>query len=373
MQPCTEPDLQMASCGCAQSSFGFLPPQGQEGSPRAQVRATRSPRSPLCPWSQLGPAPGRTQTPQHKSPPCPSAHRPPKHLPGGSSASGSFWNEEKVLVWGLAAPLSWVSVPISSTADMCPWLGGTGRVPAEPRDGAQQGTQPPHPAAPLHVSWCQVPCQWDVPPHLGSAPSPPAGAFQGFPGSVGTAPRASRHRRDTLGTAQAVQDPRSDPLPPGHAQRTGCIAKGAAAAGVGAGRSCSAPRCPHFPAPQCPDRCLARQGTSAGHLRGGDGDQSWWGGRRAAPRFPAPWRCRPSKLSDGWGAFVSHAGGWLTASSSRWRIKRKPPTGWKQAEEKETFLSRQGQIPPRVGAITSGSSPPGPPTGSGASEPRPPS
>lgn len=88
---------------------------------------------------------------------------------------------------------------------------GTGRLPAEPRDGAQQGTRPPHPAAPLRVPWCQVPCQRDVPPQLGSAPSPPAGAFQGFPRSVGTAPRASRHRRDTVGTAQAVQDPLSDP------------------------------------------------------------------------------------------------------------------------------------------------------------------
>lgn len=46
------------------------------------------------------------------------------------------------------APLSWVSVPISSTTDVCPQSGGTSRVPAEPRGGAQQGTRPPRPAAP---------------------------------------------------------------------------------------------------------------------------------------------------------------------------------------------------------------------------------
>lgn len=88
---------------------------------------------------------------------------------------------------------------------------------------------------------------------------------RGFQGAWGQPPEPA----GTAGTLWARHKQcRIHAVTPGHAQRTGCLAKGAAAAGVGAGRSCSAPRCPHFPTPQCPDRCLARQGTPARWGRG---------------------------------------------------------------------------------------------------------
>lgn len=190
----------------------FPPSPRTGGSPRAQVRAIRSPWSPSCPLSQLGPAPGRTQTPSTTSPPHAHPLPVPQTPSWGLFCLGELLERGKGACVGARSSSVLGQRPHLQHRRRVPMAGeGTGRLPAEPRDGAQQGTRPPHPAAPLRVPWCQVPCQRDVPPQLGSAPSPPAGAFQGFPRSVGTAPRASRHRRDTLGTAQAVQDPRSDP------------------------------------------------------------------------------------------------------------------------------------------------------------------
>lgn len=205
--------------------------------------------------------------PQHnKSPPVPIRSPSPRHLPGGSSASGSFWNEEKVLVWGLVAPLSWVSVPISSTADVCPWLGraqgGSLQSPEMVPSRGHGHLTPLHPSvsrgakSPASGTFL---LSWDQPHPHQQEPS------RGFQGAWGQPPEPA----GTAGTLWARHKQcRIHSVTPGHAQRTGCLAKGAAAAGVGAGRSCSAPRCPHFPAPQCPDRCLARQGTPARWGRG---------------------------------------------------------------------------------------------------------
>lgn len=204
--------------------------------------------------------------PAQQVPPMPIHSPSAKHLPGGSSASGSSWNEEKVLVWGLVAPLSWVSVPISSTADVCPWLGraqgGSLQSPEMVPSRGHGHLTPLHPSvsrgakSPASGTFL---LSWDQPHPHQQEPS------RGFQGAWGQPPEPA----GTAGTLWARHKQcRIHAVTPGHAQRTGCLAKGAAAAGVGAGRSCSAPRCPHFPAPQCPDRCLARQGTPARWGRG---------------------------------------------------------------------------------------------------------
>lgn len=212
----------------------FPPSPRTGGSPRAQVRATRSPRSPSCPLSQLGPAPGRTQTPSTTSPPpCPSAPRPPNTFLGALLPRGASGTRKRCLCGG-----SQLLCP--GSASPSPALQTCARGAKSPASGT------------FLLSWDQLHLHQQEP-------------SRGFQGAWGQPPEPA----GTAGTLWARHKQcRIHSVTPGHAQRTGCLAKGAAAAGVGAGRSCSAPRCPHFPAPQCPDRCLARQGTPARWGRG---------------------------------------------------------------------------------------------------------